>query len=352
MSVLITGGLGFIGCNAASRFMRQGERVLALDNLSRPGAAKNLAWLRSQGSLEFIHGDIRDPQLMMDVFRRNRDISLVLHLAAQVAVTTSVLDPRSDFEINAQGTFNVLEAMRLCDSQALLIFSSTNKVYGEMTDLEIIDTGERYAYKTLPAGVSETQPLDFHSPYGCSKGAAEQYVRDYHRMFGLKTVVFRQSCIYGYRQFGIEDQGWIAWFMIATAMNRPLTVYGDGKQVRDVLFIDDLIDAFEIVAADSRVASGEIYNIGGSSKNTLSLLELLSYLDKRSGKHVDYAIAPARPGDQLVYISDTSRAERELNWKPRVSCDSGLDSLYDWVHANKHEFETGHAAEANNVVSA
>ena len=343
MSILITGGLGFIGCNAARRFMGHGEEVLVLDNFSRPGSLQNMEWLRSQGPVTVIGADIRDAGRMRDIFRQHRDITLVLHLAAQVAVTTSVIDPRGDFEVNALGTLNVLEAMRLSGVDAPLIYSSTNKVYGQMEDLEIVDTGGRYAYKTLASGVPETRPLDFHSPYGCSKGAAEQYVRDYHRIFGLKTFVFRQSCIYGYRQFGVEDQGWVAWFMIASVLKRPLTIYGDGKQVRDVLFIEDLVDAFEAVASNSSLASGTIYNMGGSSKNTLSLIELLSYIEERTGAPVEYSVAPARPGDQLVYISDTTKAEHELNWKPRIGCDKGLQLLYDWVNRNKHEFENGHS---------
>ena len=342
MSVLITGGLGFIGCNAARRFMSRGEDVLVLDNFSRPGSLQNMEWLRSQGPVKVIGIDIRDGARLRDIFRQHRDITLVLHLAAQVAVTSSVLDPRTDFEVNALGTLNVLEAMRVSEVDASLIYSSTNKVYGQMEDLEIVDTDGRYAYKTLSSGVPETRPLDFHSPYGCSKGAAEQYVRDYHRIFGLKTAVFRQSCIYGYRQFGLEDQGWIAWFMIASALKRPLTIYGDGKQVRDVLFIEDLLDAFEAVASNSSLASGTIYNMGGSSRNTLSLIELLSYIEERIGAPVNHSFSPARPGDQLVYVSDTTKAERELNWKPRIGCDKGLQLLYDWVSGNKHEFEEGH----------
>ncbi len=349
MKVLITGGLGFIGCNAASRFIRQGDEVLVLDNFSRAGALHNLEWLRAQGPVDVIVVDVRDAQRIHNVFRQHRDIGLVLHLAAQVAVTTSVLDPRADFEVNALGTLNVLEAMRLSDCVAPLIYASTNKVYGQMEDLEIVDAEGRYTYKTLAGGVPETRPLDFHSPYGCSKGAAEQYVRDYHRLFGLNTVIFRQSCIYGYRQHGLEDQGWIAWFMIASAMKQPLTIYGNGKQVRDVLFIEDLLDAFDAIASNSRLARGTIYNMGGSPENTLSLIELISYMEERTGAPIEYTFAPPRPGDQLVYISDTRKAESELNWKPRVSCAQGLKLLFDWVHANKHEFEHGNGVARNGT---
>ncbi len=295
-----------------------------LDNFSRAGALQNLDWLRSQGPVDIIVADIRDEQRIHDVFRQHRDIGLVLHLAAQVAVTTSVLNPRADFEINALGTFNVLEAMRLSESAAPLIYSSTNKVYGQMEDLEIVDTEGRYTYKTLADGVPETRPLDSHSPYGCSKGAAEQYVRDYHRIYGLKTVIFRQSCIYGYRQHGLEDQGWIAWFMIASATKRPLTIYGNGKQVRDVLFVDDLLDAFSAIALNSELACGAIYNMGGSSENTLSLIELISYIEERTGTRIEYTFAPPRPGDQLVYISDTqqSRTRVELETTDHVRAGS------------------------------
>jgi CDP-paratose 2-epimerase len=338
MKVLITGGAGFIGCNAASRFIRRGAEVVVIDNLRRPGAARNLEWLRGQGSLVFESADVRDRQRLIEVFREHRDVSAVLHLSAQVAVTTSVADPGSDFEINTLGTFNVLEAMRQEGIDAALIYSSTNKVYGQMDDLETVESAGRYAYRDLPDGISERRPLDFHSPYGCSKGAADQYVLDYHRIYGLKTVVFRQSCIYGTRQFGLEDQGWVAWFMIATTSGQPLTIYGSGKQVRDVLFVDDLLDAFDKVVFNQRLACGKAYNMGGGPENTLSLLELLAYLEKRRGEPVKCSFTSPRPGDQLVFVSDTTRAQSDLDWKPRVSCAQGLDRLYDWIVDNSDLF--------------
>ena len=232
MKTIITGGAGFIGCNAASRYLRKGDNVVIVDNLSREGVHRNLDWLRGQGSFEFVQLDIRRGDELAKLFRKHRDADRVLHLAAQVAVTTSVTAPREDFEINALGTFNVLEAIREAGITAPILYSSTNKVYGEMTDVGVAEKNGRYGYQTLPTGVSEDRNLDFHSPYGCSKGSADQYVIDYHRIYGLRTIVFRQSCIYGYRQFGAEDQGWVAWFMIASQLGRPITVYGDGKQVR------------------------------------------------------------------------------------------------------------------------
>ena len=338
MKTIIMGGAGFIGCNAASRYLRKGQRVVVIDNLSRDGVRKNLDWLRSQGSLEFVELDIRNAGELARVFREQCDADRVLHLAAQVAVTTSVTAPREDFETNAIGTFNVLEAMRLAGMTAPLIYSSTNKVYGEMTDIGVSERDGRYQYEALPYGVSEQRNLDFHSPYGCSKGAADQYVIDYHRIYGLRTIVFRQSCIYGYRQFGAEDQGWIAWFMIASQLGRPITVYGDGKQVRDVLFIDDLLDAYDAAFAAGDSAFGRAYNIGGGPDNVLSLLDLLSYIEKRRGRKLGYDFADWRPGDQKAFISDIRRARAELGWAPGTSALRGLELLYDWVASNKDLF--------------
>ncbi len=269
----------------------------------------------------------------------HRDSDLVLHLAGQVAVTTSVTDPRMDFEVNALGTFNLLEAARAAGVRAPIIFSSTNKVYGGMEDVGVVVRDGRYAYDGLPDGVGESRGLDFHSPYGCSKGAADQYVRDYHRIYGLNTVVFRQSCIYGYRQFGMEDQGWIAWFTIAAQLGRPITVFGDGMQVRDVLFVDDLIDAFDAAAAKIDRSSGNVYNIGGGPSNVLSLVELLAHIEGRLGAPIPAARDDWRPGDQRVYISDIRRAKEHLGWAPTVSKGQGLTLLYDWVAENRSLFE-------------
>src|ERR1700730_6516220 len=308
---IIMGAAGFISSNAASRYLRRGHHVVVVDNLCRPGVQKNLEWLRTQGSLEFVRLDVRESDKILKLFRDHRDANQVLHLAAQVAVTTSVTSPREDFEVNAQGTFNVLEGMRLAEMTAPLIYSSTNKVYGEMTDLGVVEKNGRYAYRSLDFGVPEDRNLDFHSPYGCSKGAADQYVIDYHRIYGLRTIVLRQSCIYGYRQFGAEDQGWVAWFMLASQFNRPITVYGDGKQVRDILFIDDLLDAYDAAFAAGDAAVGKAYNIGGGPDNVLSLLELLAYIEKRQNRKLPYDFSTWRPGDQKVFVSDIRRAHAD-----------------------------------------
>jgi CDP-paratose 2-epimerase len=337
MKNIITGGAGFIGSNAASRYLRRGDHVIVIDNLAREGAQKNLEWLRSQGSLEFIPLDIRDDRELTKIFREHSDVDRVLHLAAQVAVTTSVAAPREDFEANALGTFNVLEAMRLTGAGAPLIFSSTNKVYGEMSELGTVVKNGRHAYDDLPLGVPEERGLDFHSPYGCSKGAADQYVIDYHRIYGLRTTVFRQSCIYGYRQFGAEDQGWVAWFIIASILGHPITVYG-GRQTRDILFIDDLLDAFDTAFASGDAAAGKAYNIGGGPSNVLSLLELLQYIGKRQDRRLDFSLADWRPGDQKVFVSDIRRAQAELGWSPKICSTQGLDLLYDWVTENQELF--------------
>ena len=338
MKTIITGGAGFIGSNAASRYLRRGDQVVVIDNLCRQGVRKNLDWLRPQGKLEFIELDIRNYDELARVLREHRDAGQVLHLAAQVAVTTSVTDPREDFEINALGAFNVLEAVRNARITAPVLYSSTNKVYGEMTEVGTEERGGRYAYRSLPYGVPENRLLDFHSPYGCSKGSADQYFIDYHRIYGLRTIVFRQSCIYGYRQFGAEDQGWVAWFMIATQFGRPITIYGDGKQVRDILFIDDLVDAYDAAFAAGDRAVGKAYNIGGGPSNVLSLLELVSYIEKRQNRKLQHGFSDWRPGDQKVFVSDIRLAQNQLGWSPKISCQRGLELLYDWVAENKALF--------------
>jgi CDP-paratose 2-epimerase len=346
MKIIITGGAGFIGSNAASRFLQRGDHVIVIDNLSREGVQKNLDWLRSQGRLEFVRLDIRDSGELTRVFRQHRDADRVLHLAAQVAVTTSVESPRHDFESNAIGTFNVLEAMRHVRMGARLLYASTNKVYGEMTDVPTVEKKSSYCYQSLPSGISEERRLDFHSPYGCSKGAADQYVLDYYRVYGLSTIVFRQSCIYGYRQFGAEDQGWVAWFIIASQLGQTVTIFGDGKQVRDILFVDDLLDAYDAAfAADNRIL-GRAYNIGGGPTNVLSLLDLIRFLKQQREENLCIEFDKWRPGDQKVFISDIRRARQELGWFPRVNCQRGLALLHRWVAENKGLFVKSSAAVA------
>lgn len=339
MKILITGGAGFIGCNAAARYIGRGEKVIVLDNLSRRGADLNLEWLKTLGKFEFVEGDIRDYSLLKGIFSREQDLSAVLHLAAQVAVTTSVTDPREDFEINALGTFNVLEAIRESGSSPAILFSSTNKVYGNLEDMPVAEEATRYAFSGGKTAVREDQGLDFHSPYGCSKGSADQYVRDYARIYGLKTVVMRQSCIYGPRQFGIEDQGWVAWFIIAALTGKKITVYGDGKQVRDILFMDDLLDSFDAAIEDIGRCSGEIFNVGGGPDNSISLLEFIGLLEELMGRKLEYSFAGWRPGDQKIYISDIAKAGRRLNWKPRVSNREGIARLYEWAAQNREMIE-------------
>jgi len=337
MKVLITGGAGFIGSNAASRFLRRGDEAVILDNLSRKGCESNIAWLRPQGRLTFLKVDIRDAGEVRDAFSAHRDAALVLHLAGQVAVTQSLDDPDLDCRVNVLGTLNVLEAARAAKTPAPIIYSSTNKVYGQLDDLAIGAAHGRCSFADLPRGVSEDRALDFHSPYGCSKGAADQYVRDYHRIFGLNTVVMRQSCIYGPRQFGVEDQGWVAWFMIAASCDRPITIYGDGRQVRDILHVDNLIDAFEAAAANIGRVAGSVFNIGGGPDNAVSLLEVLRFIEHRRGACVPLRKAAPRPGDQRVYVSDIGRAARDLGWKPRTSWREGLDGLFEWVREHRQE---------------
>ena len=300
------------------------------DNLSRSGTETNLEWLKSlEAKLTFVQGDVR--YNFEELSRTIDKQDVVFHFAAQVAVTTSVTDPRQDFEINALGTLNVLEAARLYGSDPVLFFSSTNKVYGGMEDLKVSEGNGRYSYRDLPYGVSEERPLDFHSPYGCSKGSADQYVRDYARIYGLRTVVFRKSCIYGERQFGNEDQGWVAWFTIAALRKTPLVIYGDGKQVRDVLYVGDLIGAYEAAISHIDSAKGQVYNIGGGSGNTLSLLELMSYLEDRLGYEVQHSFDDWRPGDQQVYVSDIRKAASEIHWEPKVGVQEGLGNLVGWA---------------------
>ena len=341
---MITGGAGFIGCNAAKRFMDRGDRVVVVDDLSRKGTNLNLAWLKEQGGgggggFDFIQADIRDAGAMCEAIGRDRDLDAVLHLAAQVAVTTSVTDPRSDFDINALGTFNVLEAVRQAPSDPIMVYASTNKVYGGMEDVAVVERNGRYAYEDLPGGVPESRTLDFHSPYGCSKGAADQYVRDYARIYGLRTTVFRQSCIYGYRQLGVEDQGWVAWFTIAAVLGKPIVLYGDGKQVRDLLFIDDLMDAYVLAVDEPARVSGGIYNFGGGPENVLSLLELLDMLKALNGADVERSSDDWRPGDQRVFVSDITLAERKLGWKPKVGAGEGVRKLHAWVVENRGMLE-------------
>jgi CDP-paratose 2-epimerase len=342
MRALVTGGAGFIGCNMSRKLLQQGWAVTIFDNLSRPGTASNLKWLQGYGRFKFVKGDVRQQARIAAAVKASKP-DAVFHYAGQVAVTTSVTDPREDFEINALGTFNVLEAVRLnlpkaAKGRPAFFYSSTNKVYGGMEDIRVVEKKGRYQYQGLPKGIPESRLLDFHSPYGCSKGAADQYVRDYSRIYRFPTVVFRQSCIYGYRQFGVEDQGWVAWFTIAAALGKPLTIYGDGKQVRDVLFIDDLTDAYLQAHKHIKRTAGQVYNIGGGAKNQMSLRELLAFLSRFLGKPIPTQSGPWRPGDQPVFVCDIGKARREFGWAPKVGVEQGVKKLHGWVMENKALF--------------
>ena len=332
-TILITGGAGFVGSNLANALLTDGCSVTVLDSLVRPGTERNLEWLRARHprTLTFIRGDVRDAEAVTEACA---DADVVYHLAGQVAVTTSVENPRADFQVNALGTFNVLEGARVGGRKPVVVFTSTNKVYGGMEDVEIRRGPTRYVYRDLPSGVPESRPLDFHSPYGCSKGAADQYVRDYCRIYGIPTVVFRMSCIYGPRQFGNEDQGWLAHFMIAASSGEPISIYGDGLQVRDALFVDDLVRAFRLAVERIGTTAGRVYNIGGGPTNTISVWsEFGPLLTELLGAQPEVGFKPWRPGDQLCYVSDITKAEEEFGWSPEVDLPTGLRQLWAWVTA-------------------
>jgi CDP-paratose 2-epimerase len=339
--ILVTGGAGFVGSNLVNNLLHRGCQVTVFDALLRRGTEHNLAWLREEhpgGRLRFIRGDVRE---FAAVRAACADADVIYHLAGQVAVTSSVEDPRTDYEINALGTFNVLEAARLSGRRPIVVFTSTNKVYGGMEDLAVVERTTRYEYRDLPHGIPESQPLDFHSPYGCSKGAADQYVRDYGRIYGLPTAVFRMSCIYGPRQFGNEDQGWLAHFLIAALTGKPITIYGDGKQVRDILYVDDLVRAFRLAVEKIDAAAGQVFNIGGGPANTLAVWqEFRELLADLKGEKVPARFADWRPGDQPCYISDIRKVERCLGWRPQIDREMGIRRLWDWVTAHESLFRT------------
>jgi len=331
--VLITGGCGFVGCNLADALASRGAQVRILDNLSRAGTQENAAWLqaRHRSQVEFINADVRDQAGLRSAVA---GAAAVLHLAAQVAVTTSLEDPASDFSINAAGTLNVLEAERRCNSDAPVVFASTNKVYGRLlADDAVAIRQNRYQplEERFATGVSEAAPLDLYSPYGCSKGAADQYVHDYARVFGLRTVVLRMSCIYGPRQFGNEDQGWIAHFLRQAICRRPITIYGNGYQVRDALFVDDAVAAWLRVLDRIHAASGRVFNLGGGPANAISLLEMLELIGELHGEEPTARFDAWRPGDQPWYVSDITAISAALDWSPRVGLHEGLRALDAWI---------------------
>jgi len=336
MKLLITGGCGFLGSNLAAHALSQGIDLCVFDSLYRHGSQSNLQWLRSQGRFDFVHGDIRNANDVQRVIARVKP-DAIFHLAGQVAMTTSIADPRMDFEVNALGTLNLLEALRAHAPGAVVIYSSTNKVYGDLEQYQYRETDTRYVCVEHPMGFDEETPLDFHSPYGCSKGSADQYLRDYHRIFGLKTVVFRHSSMYGGRQFATADQGWIGWFCQMAAETRngqrtePFTISGNGKQVRDVLHAEDMISLYFSTLKHADAAAGQAFNIGGGIDNSLSLLELFRLLEAEIGLPLKYINLPPRESDQRVFVADISKMEQLTGWKPQVSAQQGVSSMLEWT---------------------
>lgn len=335
--VLVTGGAGFIGSNLADHFASEGHDVLIYDALARPGVERNLEWLkrRHPSKISTVIGDIRDET---SVAEATRDAQAVFHMAAQVAVTTSLVDPREDFEINIRGTLNVLDALRRRDDRIPLIFASTNKVYGDLADVELERTNDSYKPRDpaiRKAGIGETRPLDFHTPYGCSKGAADQYVLDYARSFGIPTCVMRMSCIYGQRQMGTEDQGWVAHFLIRALQGEPITIYGDGCQVRDVLDISDAVAAYASAWKRIDAVQGRAFNLGGGPANAISLRQLITHIEDVIGRPVERIYADWRAGDQRYYVSDTRLAARELGLKQPISWLKGVAALATWLQEER-----------------
>lgn len=351
VKVLITGGAGFIGTNLADRLASTGSRVTIYDNLSRAGVEKNVEWLRTQhGDLIQVEvADVRDADRLRSAVHSAQQ---VFHLAAQVAVTSSLVDPRFDFDVNVGGTINVLEALRQMERPASLVFTSTNKVYGDLNDISLEKTRTRYQPldPQLRLGVSENRPLAFHSPYGCSKGAADQYVLDYARSFNIPATVFRMSCIFGPHQMGTEDQGWIAHFLRQAIQEQPITIYGDGLQVRDVLFVEDLVDAFLLAQQHMSVVTGRAFNLGGGPANTISLIELLSAIEHIQGFRPDIEKGNWRRGDQQYYVSDVRSFRSVTKWSPKVGAQDGIRRLYDWFAENyptQTHLGRGHAVLAH-----
>jgi len=345
VKLLITGGCGFLGSNLAEEAIKRGERIYIFDNLSRPGSAWNLEWLRGKGQFEFVHGDIRnawDVEAAIGKFQPDA----IFHLAGQVAMTTSIAYPRRDFEINAHGTLNVLEAVRLHSPSAVVIYSSTNKVYGDLEWIRYEEKETRYVAPKFPKGLDETIPLDFNSPYGCSKGAADQYMLDYARVYGLNTVVFRHSSMYGGRQFTTYDQGWIGWFCQQAlairngSLTEPFTISGSGKQVRDVLHADDMKRLYFLAFENIDRIRGQVFNIGGGIHNSLSLLELFAILNDLLDVRMVYRKLPPRESDQKIFVADIDKATQMIRWKPEVSAEKGVKKMIDWSLDQQHYFQT------------
>ncbi|SMF72989.1 dTDP-D-glucose 4,6-dehydratase [Xaviernesmea oryzae] len=337
LPVVVTGGSGFIGSNLADSLLRDGDDVVILDNLSRPGVEQNLAWLTERHGAR-VHPVLADVRDFRDIEAAFADAKAVFHLAAQTAVTTSLVHPVDDFEANARGTLNVLEAVRKAGKKAPVIFASTNKVYGALEDIGMLELDDRYvpADENMRAdGIGEGRPLDFCTPYGCSKGVADQYVLDYAKSYGIPTAVLRMSCIYGPRQFGTEDQGWVAHFLIRALGGEPISIYGDGKQVRDILHVDDAVSAYRAVLANIAAIKGRAFNLGGGPRNAVSILAVLGEIEALVGHPVETSFGEWRAGDQYFFVADTRKLEEELGWQARVRWRSGLRHLAEWLVDNR-----------------
>jgi CDP-paratose 2-epimerase len=335
MKYLVTGGCGFVGSNLAAEVLRRGEELYVLDNLYRFGSADNLNWLRQQGEFKYYPYDIRNINDVETVIKEVQP-DYIFHLAGQVAMTTSIANPRLDFEINALGTFNLLDSVRKYCPKAVVMYSSTNKVFGDFEHLHFTETESRYICDEYPNGFPSDMTLDFHSPYGCSKGCADQYLLDFHRIFGIKTIVFRHSSMYGVNQHATFDQGWIGWFcqqaleIKANPKREPFTISGTGKQVRDVLYNEDIVNLY-FMAKDCEAAYGQVFAIGGGIDNSLSLLELFQMLEKKLDIKMEYKQLPWRESDQKVFVADIEKAKRIIRWDPKVSAEDGISRMLDWL---------------------
>lgn len=337
MRILITGGCGFIGSNLAHASIQRGDEVFVFDDLSRDGSRENLAWLKAESAFEFYENDVRDADAVAKAVAEAKP-DVIFHMAGQVAMTTSIANPRRDFEVNVLGGFNLLEATRTQAPNAVVVYSSTNKVYGGLEQVRLEETATRYVTPDFPNGFAENTTLDFQSPYGCSKGAVDQYMLDYARLFGLRTIVFRHSTVFGGRQFATFDQGWMGWFThlavkASQGATQPFTIAGTGKQVRDVLFISDLLDCyFDAVKAADKTA-GQAYNIGGGAKNSLSLLELFALLEKELGLKLQFTREPWRVSDQKVFIADTGKARAAFGFAPKIDKETGVRRMIEWTRS-------------------
>lgn len=334
MKAIVTGGAGFIGCNMADKLAEKGKKVVIFDNFSRNGTQTNAEWLKKKHleKIEIVKGDLsKDSEKLCSIIK---ECDEAYHFGAQTSVPVSIANPLNDFKSNLLGTINILEAIRKHNEKCSLFYSSTNKVYGELAGIPLIEKKQGFEFEKEKKGIGESMPLDFQTPYGCSKGGADQYVKEYGKLYGLKNIIFRLSCIYGPKQLGLEAQGWVAWFAIAALFEKPIKIYGNGKQVRDLLYIDDLTNAIQ--TAMEKKCFGETFNIGGGKENTASLLKVIEIIEEKTGKKMKKSFYDWRPGDQKAYYSDNSKAEQYLNWVPQTSIEKGIGKTIEWVEKNKN----------------